>query len=143
MRSIIILSVVFLSVQISCSKKDDLSEKESFLTLKPWKFSKSETRTNNDPWVDEAVFWPVCEKDNEIVFKKNHSYEINEGATKCDPLDEQMIDAGRWSLSSGDTKLVIDGEEVIIEILDAQQLVFYSVQTLGTDTFTEKFTLVH
>ncbi|MCK7553563.1 hypothetical protein MKQ70_00505 [Chitinophaga sedimenti] len=60
------------------------------------------------PTKDGLAHLPTCVKDDYIVLKANNVSEQNEGATKCDPDDDQVITSD-WSLDG--TKLIIDGEE--------------------------------
>jgi hypothetical protein len=57
-----------------------------------------------------------CERDNYLVFKKDGSYERNEGATKCFSEDPQS-DTGTWFFVENETKINIDGDVGIIEEL--------------------------
>lgn len=56
----------------------------------------------------------TCLTDNFITYYPNGTYEINEGATKCDPGDLPGV-IGRWYLDSKE-------ERLFVEIADSTQV---------------------
>lgn len=48
-----------------------------------------------------------CVTDNFITYYPNGNYEINEGASKCDPNDPPAIE-GTWLLNSFETKIFVE-----------------------------------
>lgn len=140
---ILIYSLAFITLFVSCKKENDPESKTSILTEKPWKFVRIESKTNNGQWFDEVQFMQQCEKDNEVLFKTNHSYVLSEGATKCNPLDPDIMDEARWTFLENETKFDMDGAVLIIEKLNHSQFIISASETLGTDTFYERYTLEH
>lgn len=63
-----------------------------------------------------------CITDNFITYFPNGSYEINEGATKCDPSDSPAI-RGTWRL--------INDDFLIISLQDSTQN--WTLETIGED----------
>ena len=47
----------------------------------------------------------ACQKDDIYKFANNNTYQITEGATKCDPADPDIYDAGTWGFLENETKL--------------------------------------
>jgi hypothetical protein len=141
MKLLFMLSVSFLFL-VSCKKEPDNS-KTNLLTAKPWKFVKVESKTNNIPWMDEVPFWPQCKKDDEIVFMKDHSYTLRNGATKCDPLDPDVLDVARWNFLDNETKFDMDGAVTTIEVLNESQFVISASETSGGNTYASRYTLEH
>lgn len=58
-----------------------------------------------------------CVTDNFVTYFPSGRYEVNEGATKCDPNDPPAL-IGSWSLNRNETLLFIeiDNEEQVWEI---------------------------
>jgi hypothetical protein len=139
----IIFSLVLITTLISCQKENEPESKTSILTEKAWKFVKIESKTNNGPWFDEVQLMQSCEKDNEVLFKANHSYLLSEGATKCNPLDPDILDEARWSFLENETKIDMDGAILFIEKLNHSQFIISASETIGADTFYERYTLEH
>ncbi len=48
-----------------------------------------------------------CVTDNFITYFPNGNYEINEGASKCDPNDPPAV-TGSWTLNSFETKIFVE-----------------------------------
>ena len=138
-----IFSLFIIILFSSCQKENEPESKTSILTEKAWKFVKIESKTNNGPWLDEVPYMPACEKDNEILFKANHSYVLSEGATKCNPLDSDIMDEARWSFLENETKFEMDGAILVIEKLNHSQFIISASYTSGGDTFYEMYTLEH
>ena len=138
-----LLQLILLSLFLSCNKEPDSESKTALLTSKAWKFVKAESKVNNGIWVDEAQFWSTCKKDDEILFKTDHSYVLSNGATKCSPSDPQILDEATWKFLESETKIDMDGAITFIEKLDEQQFIISSNTTSGSDTYFYKYTLEH
>jgi len=141
MKLLFILSVSLLFLA-SC-KKESGNSKTSLLTARPWKFAKVESKWNNDPWIDEVPSWPQCKKDDEIVFMKDHSYTLRNGATKCDPSDPDVFDVAQWYFLNDETKFEMDGAISTIELLNESQFILSASETSGADTYFSRYTLEH
>jgi hypothetical protein len=139
----IIFSLFIFTLLTSCQKEKDPQSRTGLLTGKAWKFVKIESKTNNGPWFDEVQLMSACEKDNEVLFKTNLSYVISEGATKCDPFDPDILDEVRWGFLENETKIDMDGAILFIEKLDQSQFIISASETIGTDTYYERYTLEH
>lgn len=140
------LPALFLltSVIVSCKKdKDEPVSKTTLLTQKDWLAIKWEEKLNNDAYVDDFPNWPVCDKDDHFVFRTNNTYEANEGPTKCDATDPQIIDSGSWAFTDNETKILIGSQSYSIDQLDENTLVFSFSEVVGTDTYYAKITFGH
>lgn len=138
-----ILPLVFVVLFFSCQKENEPESKTSLLTAKAWKFIKIETKTDNLPWFDEIPFMPACERDDELLFKTDGSCLYSEGATKCNPMDSDIIDEVRWSFVDNETKIDFDGGVFVIEKLDHTQFIISATETTGSHTSYVKYTLEH
>lgn len=57
---------------------------------------------------DDIPTFPACAKDNIIVFKKDKTYEANEGAVSCNTPSEFLLTEGTWSLSEDQKVLILN-----------------------------------
>ncbi len=48
-----------------------------------------------------------CEKDNVLTLKSNGTYQIDEGATKCDPNAPTVSESGKWVLNADETTISV------------------------------------
>ena len=138
-----IIFTLAICLLFSCSKEMEESSRTSLLTGKAWKFVKIESKMNNDPWVDEVLFWLPCEKDDEILFKTDGSYILSNGATKCDASDPDIFDVARWDFLENETKLSMDGAVAAIDELTSQRMVLSATQVSGAGTAYTRLTLEH
>ncbi|MDX5346857.1 MAG: lipocalin family protein, partial [Hymenobacteraceae bacterium] len=46
-----------------------------------------------------------CNQDDIIVFKADNTFSIEEGATKCDPTDDQIILSGTWAFVNNENAI--------------------------------------
>jgi len=128
------LTLYFLAAALvtvaSCKKDDDNNNnngnnnpgpqltKKEMLTAKPWKATGLT--------VGGADFWSLvdaCERDNIFTFKTDGVYIEDEGATKCDSGDPQVVVTSTWSFIDNETKLIYDGDTATIKQLTSTTLV--------------------
>lgn len=81
----------------------------------------------------------ACFKDNQLVLKADGDYERNNGAVKCKASEPQIIDAGKWSLKSNDSELVLGVRTFQIVELSANQFTI-KVVTATDQVVLETFT---
>lgn len=117
---IIILGVILLA---SCKKDKDDSSKTEILTNGSWKITAImvDEDGNGSYETDEYAIMPSCVKDNYLVFKTGGDLELNEGVSKCDVNDPQTQTTD-WSLSQNETRITIDSDEYIIDVLNSSTL---------------------
>ncbi len=63
-----------------------------------------------------------CQQDNLTIFNTNNTVTIDEGPTKCDPIDPQTSYGGAWSFNPTETIITLDGSEYELEILNSTTL---------------------
>ncbi len=126
MKTTTLVVLAAAMVAISSCKKDENNtsnpsnnaSKKELLTAKKWK-ATGLTLGGTD-------FWPQiedCDKDNINTFKTDGVYIEDEGATKCDPSDPQIITTSTWVFIENDTKLVYDGDTAKINELSTSKMV--------------------
>ncbi len=100
---ILLFAVASLVVFQSCGDDDDVTEKKSkteLLTSGTWKLSSAKMFGVSSPPED-------CTADDVHTFQVTGTYLFDEGASKCDPEDEQSY-SGTWELTSNETVITID-----------------------------------
>ena len=131
-------------------KKEDIpaKTKTELITTGTWKITAQTVNPAYDWDGDGDVETNIldntdaCLKDNFLTFKTNGTAEDNEGATKCDPLDDQIYSMS-WSFLASETKIEIDGDEYTLAELTATTL---KLSFTGVDagvTYTFVITLGH
>jgi hypothetical protein len=143
MKLLPLLFLVLLTAN-SCKKKNDQKSKTQLITERDWRVSEFKEK------VSPATSWdnlldgePACNLDDRYVFKTNNSYENNEGPTKCDSSDPQVIGTGTWALIDSETKFSLDGQSyTIIELTNDKFVIEFSLTNAGT-TYTVQVAFVH
>lgn len=116
--------VILLSVS-SCKKNSSSKSKTELLTQKAWIQSNQETESGGSWQIDDGfASAEACDKDDQLIFRTDKTYEQNEGASKCDEAAAQVIEQGLWNFTDNETKLTFSGGIIIIDRLDENTLVF-------------------
>ena len=156
MKKIFLLFLVGTALLItSCS--DDSSDpgpksNTDLLCQAPWKT----TAATIDPAIDffgmiiSDIYaqYEDCDKDDLEIYATDKTGSFDEGATKCDPADDQS-EAFTWTSNQDETTLSVDGETANIVKLDASTLML-SMTVDGDDiggtsgvTYTMSITYSH
>ena len=72
-----------------------------------------------------------CQQDNLNIFNTNNTVTIDEGPTKCDPLDPQTSDGGVWSFNPTETLITLNGSEYELEVLNSTTLKIKNTAQVG------------
>lgn len=149
----LLLAAVLVVLRSSSCKKDDdptpAKTKTQLLTQANWKLVKAEIRSSpTAAWSDYTAFLSACEKDNLTVFRANLTYENNEGATKCNPTDPQIVDSGTWAFLNNETQIQVtpaaDPPETLnLELLDENTLIVNGVDNSTGSTLYTRATFGH
>jgi hypothetical protein len=103
----IALFLFVLFTTASCSKdEDDGSSTIALIVQGPWKFSKATASG-----IDVSGLIETCIKDNILIFQTGTPQNpgtLNEGATRCNASDPQMIDFF-WEYDASFKKMSITG----------------------------------
>ena len=97
------VSVVVLAGAMNltgCKSDPAPSISKTDLISKTWKLTAL-TANGADTYVDLQP----CEKDNLYSFTKSGNYTNDEGATKCDSTDPQVVETLKWSFLQNETVL--------------------------------------
>lgn len=140
-KTLTICVSLFLMIFLASCSKDDPKTALDFLTEKDcWKISKFEIQDlETGVYIDATnEFLEPCTLDDCLSFNKNNNVlTIDEGATKCDPSDDQTY-VGTWTLSNDNKTLTqtFDGESEVstIESINENQIILSSVTDfIGVD----------
>jgi hypothetical protein len=105
------IACVLMTFVIGCTSKETapvpVKTKKELLSQKSWLINKWETKTPSTSWIDEYASWPVCSKDDAMIFKTTQAYELNEGVISCNP-PSLVIETGTWQFESNETKININ-----------------------------------
>jgi len=157
MKAIIKFTISFLIVVfvlVSCKKDKGNSDhiaktKTELLTTGSWKRTALISNPAYDWYADGTFATDIlsvmkpCEKDNFDTYKTNGIWELNEGATKCDPADPQTWSLS-WAFADNETKLIFGGtDEYTLDELTATTLKFRSTFVENGVTYTHVETYGH
>jgi hypothetical protein len=144
MESFLISTTIFVLLTISCNKKDSNSSlsKRDLLTSGSWKLTAvvADDDANGSYETDRFASFSDCYKDNYYTFRSNGELELNEGPTKCDPIDPQT-ETYSWELTQNETHLIFGFDEYKLEELTASTLKWkedYSGGRSSLVTFTKR-----
>lgn len=106
--------LVFGMVLMVACKKDEVAVEKTTLeylsgsTSKKWKVTEGLVKLGESS-INLVANQPPCVTDNILVLYKNKTYELNEGASKCDPSkDPDLIIKANWTLVEEPKAITID-----------------------------------
>ncbi len=124
-----IVSIALLLFSLGC-KKDNAKQNQSrmdLITTGQWKIIALTLvpgyDIDGDGDIDTDIFqdFDLCEKDDYYIFKSNGIFEVNEGPSKCDASDPQVVSAN-WSFANQEKEIILDGTPGTIEELSTTRL---------------------
>jgi hypothetical protein len=96
-----------------------------------------------------TAYFAPCELDDIFTFSTDYNYTIDEGPSKCDPANPQIIETGTWAFGNNQNMLILDpgANEADLNILqlDANTFIYEEVEynnTLPSDSSVYRVTLV-
>lgn len=87
---------------------------------------------------DETSNQEPCSLDDIITINVNHTYQTTEGATKCNPSDDDVVDSGTWKLNQKQDSIYVDDIACFINSLSAKEMI---ITTLNEDGEIEQLTM--
>lgn len=145
-KTLNLVSVLIVSVLLLCGcgkDGDDSKSKTTLLTQSDWVRTSLMITINTNPPYDDHQTLAACIKDNRWVFRSNGTYEYNEGPTKCNAGDPQIIQTGSWAFTDNETKLTIGSSTFTVDQLTETTMVLTYTYSGGGNTTVTKGTYVH
>jgi hypothetical protein len=113
---------------------------------KSWKNTKAQATTQGLT-IDLVATQPTCVVDNVLTFSTNKTYEIREGATKCNAADPDLVLKANWSFSADEKKFTVDKiifqgqqlENVTFDILELSDIIFVGKTALTINNTNYQF----
>ncbi len=108
----IALTLTFVTL-FSCKKSETTvtpKTKTEYLagtSSKSWKNTKA-IAANGGLTIDLVNSQPTCVVDNILTFATTKTYEIREGATKCNAADPDLVLKANWGFNADETKFTVD-----------------------------------
>lgn len=146
MKQSIFLTLLVVIGTLSACRKDPIDtptpvSKTSLLTTGTWSLTVMAHDYDGNGSYETDVFAnaPTCFRDNFWTFRANGDLELNEGNTKCDPIDPQT-DITNWQLTNNENSLVLDGDVFSITELNSSNIKLKEVFQGGSTivTFTKR-----
>ena len=144
-----LLFFVVIILSVGCKKDDDDSNGGSAALIGTWGITGLTVTPpivfGGVPITDIYLVLDPCEKDDTEAFNANGTYISDEGPTKCDPTDPQIIESGTWTLTSNNTVLTLYTSDTtvtnVITLTSSDLELSYTDDLFGTmHTFTATFT---
>jgi hypothetical protein len=130
---LVLLSLsAILIFNIGCSK-DDKEPTPAELLSKAWIQSDLLVSISGQT---ESVFdseYEPCDQDNVYTFKADGTFTVNEGTSKCDPSDLDLVTTGTWTLLENGKKITIDPIDEDPQTLDIEELTNTSMKASVID----------
>ncbi|HLO46058.1 MAG TPA: hypothetical protein VK175_17080 [Leadbetterella sp.] len=128
------LLVLFLGlILIVACKKDEVAVEKTTLeyltgtTSKKWKVTEGMVKLGETS-INLVANQPPCVTDNILVLNSNKTYELNEGASKCDPSkDPDLIIKANWTLVEEPKAITIDKFIFLGYVLENSKFVISSI----------------
>lgn len=125
-----ILALMAITLLFSCKKKEDEKKEtpkttDTISIVGKWKClsAKGDKPIGYDvdgkPIYDfyEENVLPDCRRDDLTIFLEQKILDIEEGVTKCNSTDDQLIRSGIWSIKSDTLHMVILGKATDSKII--------------------------
>jgi hypothetical protein len=96
----------------SCKKDsgDSAPSKTDLLAKASWKVINAEADTlGTGVYFSLLPYLDNCEKDDITTYKADHTYQVTEGASKCNASDPDVFDSGTWQFSADEKLLIQQG----------------------------------
>lgn len=151
-KNISIAFALMFTTLFSCKKGENNvtpKTKTEYLagtSTKSWKNTKA-IATNGGLTIDLVNSQPTCVVDNVLTFSTTKTYEIREGATKCNVADPDLVLKANWSFDAAETKFTVDKisfqgrqfDNVSFDIVELNDNIFVGKTTLALNNVNYDF----
>ena len=143
MKKIISLAFIIMTALFSCKKEDTKPvTKTDYLTSGTWAVTDVVSDDDGDGTYETHDFpdFVACYTDNIYTFHSDGKWEMNEGASKCDPGDPQS-DTALWQLINNEKDIILGVDTYSIVELSNTKLqvkLMYEDNRSSQVTFTKR-----
>jgi hypothetical protein len=108
------LVILTVAVIAGCKKNDSGPSKTQLLTSGSWKLTSDyfdpavDVNGDGHPVNEAITVLQPCFTDNLLIFNANGTAIRDEGATKCNPANPQIIETVNWKFLENETKIIVD-----------------------------------
>tara|TARA_R110000850_G_scaffold91940_7_gene195526 strand:+ start:190 stop:672 length:483 start_codon:yes stop_codon:yes gene_type:complete len=138
-------SALLVGLTVTSCKEEDKTDppptRTEMLTGNNW----TRTRIEIEPAIDIdnngtqennlTPYFAACDLDDFMNLKTDKTYIVEEGPSKCDPNDPQIIETGVWTLNSDNTRIALTGGGVTTDVLIKS---ISSSQWIGEEKFVDQ-----
>lgn len=121
--------IVTLAVSVWACDNDagNVNPRINDLTKGEWIMRRIDVKSTPGGWNNIFPTLQICATDNILIFREDKTFELNEGAAKCNGTDPQIIANGNWLFKESETKINYNGSDWAIEKLDGISMVLSAV----------------
>jgi hypothetical protein len=119
--------LIILFVAASCRQDKDAPDQKQLLS-RTWLMSSQMLQRNDGPEEDVYAQMEDCQKDDELIFAEDGTYEMNPGTMEC---QISFLEEGTWELYGG--KLYLSTQEFEVQELSATALRIKMTYSRGLD----------
>jgi hypothetical protein len=133
------ISLLLLVLFTMGCNKEDATPKSSLELLtnnsqKSWKLSEGFIILQASSRLSILGSRPTCETDNLLVLRSNNTYDLTEGATKCNLSDpNEIVKGANWNISADGKTLSVD--RFVFTIFEINNAVF-NITEIGDTSFS-------
>lgn len=129
----------------ACRKNNkNLKSNTDLLTQKSWILKDARTRNTSGNWENIYPLIDTCRSDNLVSFSISGIYTIDEGPTKCYPIDPQTMLTDTWAFQKNETQVVLHGTEVkTLLLLNEDTLKYLETIPVGWGSTESELTYTH
>ncbi|GAA4309817.1 lipocalin family protein [Nibribacter koreensis] len=124
------VSLLAFFLVASCKKGPEPIDQKQFL-YKTWLLSAQTVQRNDSPPEDVYAQMEDCQKDDELIFLENGTYEMNPGTDEC---QISFLEEGTWELYG--SKLFLANQEFKVLELSSTMLRLQQVSSRAGDKTT-------
>jgi hypothetical protein len=151
-QKLTIALILNLFIIVSCKKSETVvtpKTKTEYLAgtvSKSWKNTKA-IASNSGLTIDLVNSQPTCVVDNILTFFPTKTYEIREGATKCNTGDADLVLKANWSFSTDEKKFTVDKiafqgrqfDNITFDIVELSDIIFVGKTMLTLNNVSYEF----
>lgn len=139
--------VSVIGIMLPSCKKETAMSKTALLSNGAWFFERIRIQDDTGQWYDQTPS-DVCWKDNYYFFYDDNSYQHNEGDSKCNGSDPQVIDSGTWQFINDESGINFTGSgglgfDWIIQELNENYFKMSSTYTDNGRKYKREYAYIH